>query len=608
MRVRQLSIDNFRGVRTGVVNLHGHTLLVGGNNVGKSTVCEALDLALGSERLFRRPVVDEHDFHDGKYIDSAGRPIMIRIEVILVDLPDELQRKHFGRTRPWSEAAGGFVDVEGVDPAQLDAPGVVRALPVLFFGWYDRKSDDFEGKTYFAHPAPELTDPEDEPGAGYEPFGRDLKQQCGFIYLRTLRTGRRALSLERGSLLDTIMRLGDNGRESMWEDTIKRLKDFDIGTIPQLKTVRTQIGKRMKRFIGLDDDEGATAFFASDLTREHLREVVQFFVRSQGSSYAVPFHRLGTGSINTLVFSLLTHIADLRGNASVIFAMEEPEIALPPHSQRRLTRYLRDRMGQALITSHSPHVIDEFDVTEIVAVDRDSAQVLQSTPIPTAEIKFKAVRQHKLQLAEAILSRGVVVAEGATEVAALIATSSALEKHSPDGDYEAFDLTGISVFDAGAQGEVPKWAPLFASLRKGAFAFHDKPKIAWTEDQLANLRRYDLNCETQYNGIEELLSAEVSAGAQRAFLAAVALWPDYPIQQHGVLPDDANDEGVRALTRKILIERKNGDYAAELIAACNTLGDLPETIVTFLREIDEGWGMPPLHEEKHAGVPEGGPA
>ncbi len=79
-------------------------------------------------------------------------------------------------------------------------------------------------------------------------------------------------------------------------------------------------------------------FFASDLTRENLREVIQFFVRSKGSEYAVPFHRLGTGSINTLVFALLTHIADLRGNDSVIFAMEEPEIALPPHSQRRLTR------------------------------------------------------------------------------------------------------------------------------------------------------------------------------------------------------------------------------------------------------------------------------
>lgn len=60
MRVRRLNIANFRGIFHGEVDFAGHTLLVGGNNVGKSTVCEALDLVLGPERLFRRsrPFVD----------------------------------------------------------------------------------------------------------------------------------------------------------------------------------------------------------------------------------------------------------------------------------------------------------------------------------------------------------------------------------------------------------------------------------------------------------------------------------------------------------------------------------------------------------------------
>ena len=56
MKVRQLEIENFRGVRAGKVVFADNTLLVGGNNVGKSTVCEALDLVLGPERTSRRPV------------------------------------------------------------------------------------------------------------------------------------------------------------------------------------------------------------------------------------------------------------------------------------------------------------------------------------------------------------------------------------------------------------------------------------------------------------------------------------------------------------------------------------------------------------------------
>ena len=40
-----------------------------------------------------------------------------------------------------------------------------------------------------------------------------------------------------------------------------------------------------------------------------------------------------------MVFSLLTFIAELKSN--VIFAMEEPEIAIPPHTQRRIVQFLQ---------------------------------------------------------------------------------------------------------------------------------------------------------------------------------------------------------------------------------------------------------------------------
>src|SRR5258708_33280776 len=66
-------MSNFRGVRSGSVLLDSRSLLVGGNAVGKSTICEALDLALGLERLYRRPVIDEYDFHEARYrADEAG--------------------------------------------------------------------------------------------------------------------------------------------------------------------------------------------------------------------------------------------------------------------------------------------------------------------------------------------------------------------------------------------------------------------------------------------------------------------------------------------------------------------------------------------------------
>ena len=434
-----------------------------------------------------------------------------------------------------------------------------RALPVKFIGWYDRAEDDFVGQTYFSHPVEEVDEDHDDfgkPSAGLSIFGREWKRQCGFIYLRTLRTGRRALSLERGSLLDTILRLGDTGKESMWEDTVNRLRNFDppIGTIPQLNEIRKQVRERMSKFVGIAEGDEATSFFASELTREHLREVVRFFVRSQESNHPIPFHRLGTGAINTLVFALLTHIADLKGNQSVIFAMEEPEIALPPHAQRRVTRFILNNMGQAVITSHSPYVIEEFNLEQILALRREGGQIT-SNAVSTKGIKPKTLRRNKRQLAEAILARAVIVGEGAGEVSILRAASTMLEQFDGADAYTHFDLAGVSAFDAEGQKGVPKWGPFFVALGKRVFAFHDKPAEPWTADEAQTLASFDINTETPYAGLEDLLIAEVPVPILKDFLEEAKTLPDYPTNK-GDLKDDANDKAVKDLAWKVLKKGK----------------------------------------------------
>jgi putative ATP-dependent endonuclease of the OLD family len=478
---------------------------------------------------------------------------------------------------------------------------------VVFLGWYDRENDDFEGETYFAHPATQVADDDEhygQPGAGLFDFGRTWKFNCGFIYLRTLRTGRRALSLERGSLLDTILRLGDNGRESMWEDTLMRLRRLDpaIGTIRQLQAIRGQVRDRMARFVGIAEGDDATGFFASELTREHLREVVTFFVRSQESEYLIPFHRLGTGAINTLVFALLTHIADLRGAASVIFAMEEPEIALPPHSQRRITRYLRRRMGQAIITSHSPYVIEEFPFSEILAIRRDGGR-LTGNFVPTEGLRPRTLKRQSRQLAEAVLARGVIVTEGSTECGALTAASHALEGFRADRDYAPLDLTGVSLFDAGGSSEVPKWGPFFSALGKKSFAFYDQPAVAWTTEENAKLANYGVNWQTAYCGLEDLLVAETPVPVLRRLLATVGGLPDRPAN----FPADhaeRDEQGTKDLASATLRQKKGEAYSTLLIEHCNNEQELPATIVTFLTEVYEQTKLPSLEEVEEPGAEE----
>ena len=330
MKVRLLEIENFRGVKSGRIVFRGNTLLVGGNNVGKSTVCEALDLVLGPERLFRRPAVDEHDFFAGNYLDAEGAPTLIASRAILTDLSKETVRRFGDQLRRWDDEKCVFIDEEPAGVERADGEGITWALPVIFRARYDRAEDDFEAGTFFDHPVPDPADLDDEEqaslGQGRREFRRSHKRLCGFVYLRALRTGSRALGLQRGSLLDTILKLGGDGAAEMWLDTLKRLRELDpsVGDIEQLKGIRAQVRERMGQFVNLAQGDDSTAFFASDLTRSHLREVVRLFIATGPSDHPVPFSRQGAGSLNLLVFALLTIIAELKGTASVIFAMEEP--------------------------------------------------------------------------------------------------------------------------------------------------------------------------------------------------------------------------------------------------------------------------------------------
>ncbi|EAU56097.1 ATP-dependent nuclease [Mariprofundus ferrooxydans] len=590
MRVRRLTIENFRGVRSGQVDFRGHTLLVGGNNIGKSTVCEALDLVLGPERLFRRPVIDEHDFYKGKYLSADNKPVEIIIRALLTDLSEEAERRFHRHLRRWNDIDGQFVDESGDGPEAADAEGTVWALPVVFIGRYEADEDDFIGNTFFDHPVDEMD--EEEPaeqqlGGGRKIFGREQKRLCGFIFLRTLRTGSRALSLQRGSLLDTVLRLDGSGLTEMWEKTLAGLRGLDpaIGEIEQLKTIRDEIRKRLARFVNLSEDDDATGFFASDLTRDHLRDVVRLFLAAQPAPHQVPFQKLGTGSINLLVFALLTFIADLKGNRSVIFAMEEPEIALPPHTQRRVIRFILSEMGQAIVTSHSPYIIEQFEPTQIVVLDRNSDAVLSSRTVELGDIKLKKYRRERRQMAEAILSRAVIVVEGATE-AALFPVASEVMESALGEEYEHLDLAGVTVFNAGSDKEVPIFGPFFKALGKPAFAFYDKQDVAPDAATAAKLADYTQVWESPEKGIESVLVSEMPVATMRRFLNSVKDRDDYPADKR-IIDDNMSDADVEALTKAVLKIRKgdNQPYAALLISECENETELPVTIRTILESV-----------------------
>ncbi len=464
MKISRLTIRNFRGIKDAELILPDHVVLIGDNNVGKSTIFEAIDLVLGPDRLNRRPPVDEHDFFQGLYRtqDQSEPSPEICIEVTVTHLNAE-QRIRFKDYVEWWDEVESKLHSDP-PPESIDPDHIKHALRVAFSGTYDENEDDFIGATYF----PRSMDEGDQ-----RVFTKRDKQYCGFLYLRSLRTGRRALSLEHGSLLDIILRLKEI-RPQMWEKTMDWLASHDVASDPDLgiSGILESIENSIKTFV---PSEWGTAphLKVSNLTREHLRSVITAFVATGAGAHAAPFYRQGTGTVNLLVLALLSQIAKDKQN--VVFAMEEPETAIPPYAQKRIVHEIRKLSAQALFTSHSPYVLEEFALDETVVLSRGSDGVLKQAIVKLPDsVKHKRYRQEfRTRFCEGLLSRRILIAEGATEAAAMPVAARRLAELNPE-TFSPLEALGICTLDAGSETQIADLAKLYRGLGKRVYAVCDK--------------------------------------------------------------------------------------------------------------------------------------
>ena len=594
MKVVRLAMTNFRGVKSAQLLFDGHTLLVGANNVGKSTICDALDLVLGPDRLNRFPPIDEFDFYNAQYLgpvpEGGGdpEPIPLRVEVVLIELSAEIEARCDGNSEFWHVAEQRLLGPGEVDAA--NPPEVVRCLRLETIGRYDPAEDEFEARTYYSR------SPDADPGE-LTAVSKSIKRQFGFLYLRALRTGSRALSLERGSLLDLILR-AKGVKVGLWEKTIERLRGLDIeAEAGELAPVLRSVEKRLARYIRLEAPGNATTLHVSELTREHLRKTMTFFLALSADQSHVPFAHAGTGTVNTLVLALLSFIADIKPE-TVIFAMEEPEIAVPPHTQRRIADYLLTSTTQAFVTSHSPFVIERFEPSQTLLLSRadgivGSKKVSEATGLKDNEFK----RYARWGLSECMLGKAAIVVEGLTEFHAMPVAARRMEAH--DETLQPLDIAGVAFFNSDGDGNGPKFGKFFKTLGLKAFAFYDHKANRPPEQKASYAASFDIDCEHAYAGFEHLVSEEMPAERLWTFLSELkASGESGNVGIPAAKPDEA---GIRATAKKALASNKGAGWAARLFDECE-FDELPTTVVKFLELVYAMFPPPPaIDDDPEAG-------
>jgi predicted ATPase len=177
------------------------------------------------------------------------------------------------------------------------------------------------------------------------------------------------------------------------------------------------------------------------------------------------------------------------GIRGVVFLIEEPELFLPPQTQRylyRLLRRLADLGNQILYSTHSPAFLNVARLEEIVFTARGpdrGTQLVQPEPLE-AEEEFRASSEFDATRSELFLARAAVLVEGLTEKLALPFVFAAMG-HDPDRER-------ISIVECGGKANVLLIARISRAVGIPFLAVHDRDAPAGTAPSLAEQQLNDM--------------------------------------------------------------------------------------------------------------------
>ena len=411
MKLLAFSIHGFRGVQQADMRFGQHDVLVGPNGAGKSTIIDALSLVFARTRLVRD--LTEHDFY-GSRPEATSR---IRIVATLAGFDgDDPERNDTwfreGRAVPkwWNSSTGQFEPEAGHHAQTLCAQ-------VAFAARFDLEDLVVESIRYF-HDDDEVSDPFLDDAV--QPFPTKLFDDIGYYVLPARRTWEAAASFASELFRKAVATVGGIPAQTILHER-DRLRapaaplEDTAGLSPLVERINRQLAELLP----------AAPRFQLRLTATDseslLRALVPHYAGSEGVALPVGRHGMGLLSLQTFILLLELGRERVRMGKPFLFAMEEPELHIPPGMQRRLISQAVSIAGQTICTSHSPRVTAYHPATSVQILDRTPVR-LAATPMLPAPLdgsatnaRRKLFQDDRARLVEALMHHRVLIPEGRTE-------------------------------------------------------------------------------------------------------------------------------------------------------------------------------------------------
>ena len=439
--IRQLEIHNFRAVRELTWSPSpGLNCLIGPGDTGKSTVLDAIDLALGARRSYA--------FNDADFFQmNVDSPIVIL--VTLGKLNDELL--NIEKYGPFLRAFNVNTKLIVDEPQPGDGFETVLTVKLVVDSDLEpdwrlfserAEAEGIERRLPWKHR--ELISP----------------SRLGATSHHHLAWGSRSvLNKLTENTFDVSSVLSQLGRQTRQAFAAQQLPEITT-ILSQIQTIGENLGvpvtgvKACLDVNGVSLSNGAISLHNSDET---------------------PLRLLGTGSSRLLISGI-----QKAANHSSILLVDEAEFGLEPY---RITRFLHelgskdtDPHKQVFITTHSPHVLRELQAHQLHVIRR------LPPPPPAKDVAIASHHVYGLEsgndeqsalraCAEAFLSKKVIVCEGKTEIGLM----RGIDLFYQDSGNSTNCSRGISFADGGGDSMFAR-AKVFSSLGYSTVLFKDSDK------------------------------------------------------------------------------------------------------------------------------------
>lgn len=410
MKLLGLNIEGFRGIQQTNIKFEDHTVIIGSNGSGKSTIIDALSLVFGRTRLVRD--LTEHDFWGSCPTATSRIRVVATLGGFSTNNPnDYIHWFREGRAVPkwWNR------ETREVDP-EPSSDAHELCAQIGFAARFDLEELEVEQIRYF-HDDDETIDVFLEDAVQQVP--RSLYDDIGYYVLPAQRTWEASVSFASELFRKSVATVGGIPAETILNER-DRLRqpsspiEHDAALVPLVERINDQLAQLLPnppqfqlRVTNTDSDS-------------LLKALVPHY---QTEDVSLPVRRHGTGVLSLQTFILLLELGRERRNQGrpFLLAMEEPELHVPPGIQRRLIAQAVSIAEQTICTSHSPRVAACYPASSVLLLEK-RARVLSSTPLlehPLEATATNAVRklyhENRPRVIEALMQPYVVIPEGRCE-------------------------------------------------------------------------------------------------------------------------------------------------------------------------------------------------